>query len=199
MTRTPTTAKTQRTVARILDGALELFNREGTAAVTTNHIAAHIGLSPGNLYYWFPDKQAIIRALWHRFVTAHDALWPQSEPPLPAEVLERFRTAAELNRRYLFLSRDMLSLVHADPPLRDEYAATRDRRRAAFVSLARAWRSAGLVRDVNDDRLRQVVDVLWIVSETWVPFAELDGAPDLAEGTELLRAVLEPYLTEEQP
>ncbi len=34
---------------RIVQAALELFNQQGERQVTTNHIAAHLGISPGNL------------------------------------------------------------------------------------------------------------------------------------------------------
>ena len=51
---------------RILDTALRLFNQSGTAAVSTNHIAAALGMSPGNLYYHFRNKEAIIRDLFEQ-------------------------------------------------------------------------------------------------------------------------------------
>ncbi|MFN8512060.1 MAG: helix-turn-helix domain-containing protein [Chloroflexia bacterium] len=51
---------------RILDAALGLFNERGTAVVSTNHIAAACGISPGNLYYHFRNKEEIIRALFDR-------------------------------------------------------------------------------------------------------------------------------------
>jgi AcrR family transcriptional regulator len=54
----------------ILDAALELFNEQGTAAVSTNHIAAAINISPGNLYYHFRNKQDIIRSLFERLFAA---------------------------------------------------------------------------------------------------------------------------------
>ena len=75
MSRTPTTNGARRTRDRILSAALELFNERGSAAVTTNHVAARAGISPGNLYYWFTDKNEIVRELYAQFVEAYEQLW----------------------------------------------------------------------------------------------------------------------------
>ncbi|WP_024286596.1 TetR/AcrR family transcriptional regulator [Cellulomonas sp. KRMCY2] len=200
MARTPRTRTARQTADRVLDGALELFNRDGTARVTTNHIAAHVGISPGNLYYWYADKPEIIRALWTRFADAHGVLWeaPEGPPPGPDQVLARLSAATELSRTYRFLARDMLALVHGDPELHAAYVANREHRLAALTGLARSWRASGVIRAVDDDRLEDVVRALWILAETWWSFAELDSAegdPDPRVGENLLRAVIEPYLS----
>jgi AcrR family transcriptional regulator len=80
MLRTPTTSSARRTRDRILDAALELFNERGTAAVTTNHVAAHAGISPGNLYYWFSDKDEIIRELYAGFAGAYERCGVATRP-----------------------------------------------------------------------------------------------------------------------
>lgn len=199
MARTPTTRTARQTAERVLDGALELFNRDGTAQVTTNHIATHVGISPGNLYYWYSDKQEIVRALWERFAAAHGALWEMSGDPLPGpdQLLGRLGAATELSREYRFLARDLLSLVHADPALHNAYVANRERRLTTLTGYARSWRASGLLA-VDDERLDDLVRALWIVAETWWPFAELDTAgtnPDPRTGERLLRAVIEPYVS----
>ena len=55
------------TYNRILDAALKLFNEESERNTTTNHIASHLGISPGNLYYHFRGKDEIIIQLHRRY------------------------------------------------------------------------------------------------------------------------------------
>src|SRR5487761_1675946 len=113
------TAKSERTRRRILAAALQLFNDRGTAAVSTNHVAAEAGLSPGNLYYHFTDKQQIIRALHEEYAAAHENLWRTGND---AASLLRLRAglsrAMELAWQYRFLERELIALLRADPRLR---------------------------------------------------------------------------------
>jgi AcrR family transcriptional regulator len=49
-----------KTYDRIIQESLKLFNEQGERNITTNHIAAHLGISPGNLYYHFRNKEEIV-------------------------------------------------------------------------------------------------------------------------------------------
>jgi AcrR family transcriptional regulator len=213
MSRMPTTNGARRTRERVLSAALELFNENGSASVTTNHVAARAGISPGNLYYWFSDKNQIVRELYAQFVAAYERLWrashsgtgnPETADPgdpldlTPDEVLARLADGAALSRRYAFLARDLLGLLHGDPALAAEYGAVRERRIAEFTGLARSWRRRGLIRPLDDGTVSDLVQALWVIAETWLAFGELDGShPDAEHGTRLLRVVLQPYLTPE--
>lgn len=58
----------KRRMASILDASSQVFAEVGYDAATTNRIAAQAGISPGSLYQFFPNKQAIAEALVARFV-----------------------------------------------------------------------------------------------------------------------------------
>jgi len=199
MLRTPTTAGARRTRERVLDSALELFNLSGSAAVTTNHVAARAGISPGNLYYWFRDKDDIIRELYSRLVAAHEQIWATDETESadvsPTDLLDRLATAAELSREYAFFARDLLGLLHADPELAAQYAHVRIRRIATFTAIARRWREVGIIRPIGDQDMADLVQAVWILAETWFAFLELETPdPQAGDGARLLRVVLAPYL-----
>src|SRR5205085_7510058 len=66
------------TKGRIVTAAVELFNASSVGAVTTNHIAAHLGISPGNLYYHFGNKEEILRAAFARMNEEANAIWTLS-------------------------------------------------------------------------------------------------------------------------
>lgn len=48
------------TYTRIINASLALFNEEGERNISTNHIAAHLGISPGNLYYHSATKTKLL-------------------------------------------------------------------------------------------------------------------------------------------
>ena len=56
-----------KTRDRILEVSLLLFNEEGEGELSSVDIANALEISPGNLYYHFKGKDAIIRALFDRF------------------------------------------------------------------------------------------------------------------------------------
>src|SRR5687768_1709429 len=62
--------RSERSRKHILDAALKLFSHHGYGATSVNDIAEEAGLSKGNLYHHFPDKETIFRALLDRYFEA---------------------------------------------------------------------------------------------------------------------------------
>ena len=48
---------------QILDAAITCFTRKGFHGTSTAEICAEAGMSPGNLFHYYPTKQAIIAAI----------------------------------------------------------------------------------------------------------------------------------------
>ncbi|MEV8535253.1 TetR/AcrR family transcriptional regulator [Streptomyces sp. NPDC051211] len=56
-------ARGERRIAQLLEAAAGVFCRNGYAAASTNSIAKEAGVSPGTLYQFFPNKEAIAMEL----------------------------------------------------------------------------------------------------------------------------------------
>jgi AcrR family transcriptional regulator len=63
----PQQTRGQQTVDAILDTAATLFAQVGYENSTTNAIAERAGISIGALYRYYPDKEAILKALAERY------------------------------------------------------------------------------------------------------------------------------------
>ncbi|MWV15290.1 TetR family transcriptional regulator [Pseudomonas sp. L-22-4S-12] len=108
-----------KTRDRILECALNLFNREGEPNVSTLEIANEMGISPGNLYYHFHGKEPLILELFERF---QSDLAPLLDPPLDAELGAEdywlfLHLIVERLAQYRFLFQDLSNLAGRLPKL----------------------------------------------------------------------------------
>jgi AcrR family transcriptional regulator len=163
---------------RIVTAAVQLFNASSVGAVTTNHIAAHLGISPGNLYYHFANKEEIVRAAFERMNADADVLWEKSATAGSAGfdplALQRIVVGnLQLYARYIFFARELSALLRADRELRDRYAAISERRMQQLVASLTPLVDAGLLRDVGDEEdLRSLAESAWMIGLFCVPYAE---------------------------
>jgi AcrR family transcriptional regulator len=187
----------------ILDAALELFNEQGTAAVSTNHIAAAINISPGNLYYHFRNKEDIINALFERLFAKWDVAYqlpPERDPEL-ADLEALIAINYQLIWDYRFAYRELAALLRNDPALHARYQEMRRRGYDGFAELIEAFASAGvLIRPKTTQELRLLTELCWIISEQWPVDLELSGrafdAAGIQEGVALMRHIFRPYLAQ---
>ncbi|PSK97652.1 TetR family transcriptional regulator [Murinocardiopsis flavida] len=123
-------ARGERRIAQILESAAEVFADAGFEAATTNAIAARAGISPGSLYQFFANKDAVARALAERYVAELGAaqaaaFGPADLAELPLQqVIERVTepliafNLANRGFKTLFARTDMPpALVEATAPL----------------------------------------------------------------------------------
>ena len=64
--KTPRQTRSKETVEVLLTAAARILTSEGFEALTNNRVAAVAGVSVGSLYQYFPNKEALVRALCER-------------------------------------------------------------------------------------------------------------------------------------
>jgi AcrR family transcriptional regulator len=103
---------TGQTAQEILEVALALCNRLGCSQVSTTRIAAEMGISPGNLYYHYSSKAALINCLVERHHSALSDRLRRSDlvRDLP-QAAAFFQALLELSWHYRFLCRDLNQLL----------------------------------------------------------------------------------------
>lgn len=189
---------------KILNAALELFNKHGTAAVSTNHIAAEIGISPGNLYYHFRNKEDIISALFERLFSAWDETFqlPSGRAPKLDDFEAMIAGNYQVIWEYRFIYREMAALLRNDSDLHARYLEVRKSGYRGFVDLIDAFANAGILkRPDNPGELKALTELCWIVSELWPVNLELSGrdldAAGVKEGVALMHHLFRPYMVSE--
>jgi AcrR family transcriptional regulator len=176
------------TKTRILDTALNLFNRAGERNVTTNHIAEGLGISPGNLYYHYRNKAAIVAALFGRYQEQIRDLLTVPEGPLTwQDKMRYFEGILESMWQARFLHRDLAHFLHQDAELRRRYKVFVQDSLERGLVIYRSLRDSGLI-EASDEELRGLLVNTWVLAASWPGFTH--GLNPDATGDEALDRTL---------
>lgn len=167
----PTPPSRPKTRARIVQASLALFNEQGERSVTTNHIAAHLGISPGNLYYHFRNKQMIIAELFAEYAASVDDFLrlPEGRALTVADKTHYLESLLDAMWRYRFLHRDLEHLLAADPVLAEDYRQFARRCLAHAQAIYRGFVEAGILC-LDEAQAEALALNAWIVLTSWVRF-----------------------------
>lgn len=186
---------------RIIETAIRLFNEQGTGKVSTNHIAAAAGISPGNLYYHFHNKEEIIGAILDQMYARWNPVWfLDREVQLTQEHLRnRLLMNFEILWDFRFFYREAIVLLLSDETLKQKHIQMMNSRfmdQEDFVS--RFVQDGVLHIHQGSEQIRKLLTACWIVANNWLAFLEINGiavtSEQFAEGVELIWAILLPYL-----
>jgi AcrR family transcriptional regulator len=183
---------------RIIEAGLELFNERGASSVTTNHIAAHLSISPGNLYYHFGNKEEIIRAIFPQFSEAVYATIPvPAEGEITAADVGRYHLAGiETLWRYRFVFRDLNELLDRDPILAEAFQEMQRWLKGQFQALFERLIQQGQMRrpDPPDD-LARIATNSFILWSNWIRFLTASRAALDIDPTDVVEGALQSFLT----
>ncbi|MBV6289118.1 TetR/AcrR family transcriptional regulator [Pseudomonas aegrilactucae] len=160
-----------KTRERIVQTSLELFNQQGERSVSTNHIAAHMEISPGNLYYHFANKQAIVAVLFNQYETLVDSFLHPPQGRAATVDDKRFYLKALLAAMwsYRFVHRDLEHLLDSDKALAARYRHFSQRCLLQGQAIYRGFVEADIVA-MDCVQIESLTLNAWIVLTSWVRF-----------------------------
>ncbi|MCD9872225.1 TetR/AcrR family transcriptional regulator [Streptomyces guryensis] len=128
-------ARGERRIAQLLEAAASVFCTTGYTAASTNAIAREAGVSPGTLYQFFPNKEAIAIELGDRLMHEMREAYGEALAPVdPATPLEEAVGAAV--DRFIAFNCDhpvFFALMHG-PDIPGRIAEEHDALHATLVS-----------------------------------------------------------------
>ena len=189
----------RQTRQRILDASLALFNAQGEPNVTTNHIADELGISPGNLYYHFRNKDDIIEQLFARFDERIDAALAAPSGRLPGleDVWLQLHLVFECIWDYRFLYRDLVDILSRNRRLRIRFARILKRADEQAHQVMSGLVQAGVMRASGPEVDAAATNVL-VVATFWLNYAAARGDKDeqasIRAGIVQVMMLLAPFL-----
>ena len=182
----------------ILETALKLFNEHGAQAISTKRIAKEMGISPGNLYYHFNNKEAIIRAIVQHKPRQFEIVWNNKQFSPLGKFLELIAEMLISWKEYYFFKRDLGIVLARDPELKSWYHTYKQEISQKIRALLQELIESGALRLPNDPTIADsLITISWLIAEHWFSYLDIDDKPlqeNLQKGFELIIQVWRPYL-----
>ncbi len=198
----------RRTAQRILEAALELFNRFGEPNVSTTLVAGELGISPGNLYYHYPAKDELINTLYRDYEVELDELLHASQGIGDVEDAWFFlHSLFELIWRFRFLYRDLNDLLSKNRHLEKQFQLVLKNKVSAMRALLAGLSGAGNL-DIDAREVDAVAQSMVVVLTYWLSYEYVRNPREALEASHVQGALLRgaqhtlqllaPYLAPEQ-
>ena len=176
----------RRTRERILAAALALFNRQGEPHVTTAVIADELGISPGNLYYHFRNKDEIIGELYAAFEAEVAPLLgaPAGRAPGVEDLWFMLHLLFERMWAYRFFYRDLDEITSRNRKLALRVADLLRRIEATVLELCRSLVRSGRMHG-SDREIAALAANATLVATYWMSWQRVGGAHSKSGGDEV--------------
>jgi AcrR family transcriptional regulator len=194
-----------KTRDKIIQASIVLFNEQGERNVTTNHIAADIGISPGNLYYHFRNKEDIILSIYEEY--ARNLLietMPEVSPnikPLDAIILY-MDVVFQAMMKFRFFYSNVPVLLAKNPLLHDKYVEVQGFITQRVSELLLSLRNAKMMSFLDED-LPDIVSILRLVNTFWLSFYQTQHNDNeindavFYQGVLKILVIIQPYISDD--
>ena len=196
--------KKLRTKDKILQASIELFNQVGERQVTTNHIAAHLGISPGNLYYHFRNKEDIVRQIFKEYAKLLETrIKPPSDKAEALDALASYLDAVfELMWRFHFFYANLPDILSRDPALQQDYQQVQQGVLARVTAVLKALKQSNVIK-IDDEDITDLAHSIKLLVTFWISYLKTQSPDKNIDQASVYKGVLKvllmfkPYATEQ--
>lgn len=156
---------------------MTLFNAIGEPNVTTSAISDEMGISPGNLYYHFRNKEEIVNALFEQYEREIDALLEAAPTGRIAfdDAWIFLHLMFELIWKFRFVYRDINDLLSRHRRIEVHFRSILERKRRAAGSVCESLAATGgLVADPRE--IESLATNMVMIATYWLSFEYASNA-----------------------
>ena len=191
-----------KTKDKIIATAIDLFNIHGTKAISTNHIAKEMDISPGNLYYHFRSKNDIIRSILANFSNELESVFKiqlDTISDFSSNIASVFNCFFKIQKLYQFLFIEGIHLTKQDDILLDNYTRLRILIKKDYHKLLTNLVKIKIIKKQSLNIIDDLLDAQWIIMWYWINHSILDRNTyddfQIQKGIKLSFSIIKPYLT----
>lgn len=171
---------------KILQKALELFNKQGVESITTRHIAKEINISQGNLHYHFPNKEVIMQKLYDEFKKEVSEASHYTKKQADFDLNDLWSSKVMNFRimiKYSFLFTDRANIGRRIPNIKTETDLFIKIKKKQLLEIITLFQSKNIfVSDIPTTIIESFVDGYIISTSSWLDAIDLiENKEDLPE------------------
>lgn len=150
----------------ILKAASELFNEKGCLNTSTRHIADKLGISVGNLYYYFKNKEEILIEIYLRHLK--DVFEPVNKIDFKKDEMFLFKDFlienmdSCMNNRFIYMELNIL--LKTFPSFKKIVNENLKQEIVLLKELVKHQIKFGYIKDMSDKEIEFFVSNSWIVA-----------------------------------
>lgn len=192
-----------KTKDKILHTALQLFNKHGVPNITLRRIAGEMGISQGNLNYYFKKREEIIEALYYQLLVKFEEERTKLDVTTMDMkfIIDSNKAGMESLYQFRFLMIDFNQIMRENPKIHAHFIELEKVRKVTYLKSFEIAMAMGYMRPPEfpgeyenfADRIRVFGDS-WIASEYVYHLDEQENA--VSKNQDLLVEMFYPYFTE---
>ncbi|WP_037469791.1 TetR/AcrR family transcriptional regulator [Shewanella marina] len=165
------TSKPLKTRDKIIAASLALFNEQGERNVTTNHIAAHLSISPGNLYYHFRNKEDIISSIFLQYEQhLKQGFVPYEKQPVDVELLMGYFDAMFYTLwQFRFMYANLADILARDEQLKQRYLMAQQQVLSQSSHVLQQLKQDGFLA-IEANRIEELADTVKMIVSFWISY-----------------------------